>query len=72
MKKCDDQVMNSWITNVKNTVYHLNTAGVTIIDEDIILTLSARLPDSYPMLDNLSPNELMLPNIITHLLNEGV
>jgi gag-polypeptide of LTR copia-type len=69
MKKCDDQVMNSWVAKVKNTAYRLDAAGVVIIDEDIILTLTARLPDSYSTvivtLDNLAPNELTLPNVTT-------
>jgi gag-polypeptide of LTR copia-type/Zinc knuckle len=76
MKKRDDQVMNSWIAKVKNTVYRLDAAGVAIIDEDIILTLTAGLPDLYSTLIvtlvNLSLNELMLPNVITRLLNEEV
>ena len=76
MKKCDNQVMNSWIVDVKNTAYHLDAAGVTIIDEDIILTLTAGLLELYAtlivMLSNLPPNELMLSNVITHLLNEEV
>jgi hypothetical protein len=60
----------------KYCVYRLDAAGVAIIDEDIILTITAGLLDLYSMLivtlDNLSPNELTLPNIITHLLNEEV
>ena len=76
MKKGDNQVMNSWIADMKNTAYHLNAAGVTIIDEDIILTLTAGLLESYPTLivtlDNLPPNELTLSNVITRLLNEEV
>ena len=75
-RKLDNQVMNSWIANVKNTAYHLDAAGVTIIDEDIILTLTAGLLELYAtlivMLSNLPPNELMLSNVITHLLNEEV
>ena len=77
MKKGDNQVMNSWIADIKNPAYCLDdAAGVTIIDEDIILTLTAGLPELYVtlivMLDNFPPNELTLSNVITHLLNEGV
>ena len=47
-----------------------------IIDENIILTLTAGLPESYATLivrlDNLPPNELTLSNVITRLLNEEV
>ena len=61
---------------MKNTAYHLDTAGVMIIDEDIILTLTAGLPELYATLivtlDNLPLNELTLSNVITHLLNEEV
>ena len=46
-RKLDNQVMNSWIANVKNTAYHLDAAGVTIIDEDIILTLTSGLLELY-------------------------
>ena len=74
MKKGDNQVMNSWIANVKNTAYHLDAAGVMIIDEDIILTLTAGLLESYATLivtlNSLPMNELTLSNVISSLLNE--
>ena len=59
--------MNSWVANVKNTAYHLDAAGVMIIDEDIILILTARLLESYAMLIVMLDN---LSNVITCLLNE--
>ena len=66
--------MNSWIADVKNTAYCLDTAGVMIIDEDIILALTAGLLELYATLivtfDNLPLIELMLSNLITRLLNE--
>jgi gag-polypeptide of LTR copia-type/Zinc knuckle len=56
--------------------YRLDAAGAAVIDEDIILTLTAELPESYSTLivtlDHLSPNDLTLPNVITRLLNEEV
>ena len=67
MKKGDNQAMNSWVANVKNTAYHLDAAGVMIIDEDIILILTARLLESYAMLIVMLDN---LSNVITCLLNE--
>ena len=61
---------------MKNSAYRLDAAGVMIIDENIILTLTAGLPESYATLivrlDNLPPNELTLSNVITCLLNEEV
>jgi len=76
MQKREDQVMNAWISDVKNTAFHLESSGVAIIDEDIILALTAGLPESYSTfivtLDNLSADDLTLPNVITRLLNEEV
>jgi hypothetical protein len=76
MQKHEDQVMNSWISDVKNAAFHLESSGVAIIDEDIILALTAGLPESYSTfivtLDNLPTDDLTLPNVITRLLNEEV
>jgi hypothetical protein len=76
MQKHEDQVMNAWISDVKNAAFHLESSGVAIIDEDIILALTAGLPESYSTfivtLDNLSADDLTLSNVITRLLNEEV
>jgi hypothetical protein len=76
MCKHEDQVMSSWISDVKNVAFHLESAGVAIIDEDIILALTAGLPESYSSfivtMDNLPSAELTLLNIILHLLNKEV
>ena len=76
MHKDEAQVMSSWISDVKNAAFHLESAGVAIIDEDVILALTVGLPESYSSfivaLDNLPIKELTLPNVITRLLNEEV
>ena len=76
MQKHEDQVMNAWISDVKNSVFHLKSSGVAIIDKDVILALTAGLSESYSTfivtLNNLPANDLTLPNGITRLLNEEV
>ena len=76
MQKHEDQVMNPWIFDVKNAAFHLKSSGVAIINEDVILALTARLLESYSTfivtLDNLPADDLTLPNVITCLLNEEV
>ena len=68
--------MNSWISNVKDTEFQLEATGVSIINEDIILALSAGLPEQYSTfivaLDGIPPNELTLLNVVTWLLNKEV
>ena len=75
MQKREDQVMNAWISDVKNAVFRLKSSGVAI-DENIILTLTAGLPESYltfiVALDSLPTDQLTLPNVVTRLLNEEV
>ena len=68
--------MSAWISNVKNVAFDLEAAGVSLIDEDVILALTAGLLDDYSTfivaLDSLSPSDLTLSNIITWLLNKEV
>jgi hypothetical protein len=74
MQKREDQVMSTWISDVKNAAFRLESSGVAIIDEDIILALTAGLPESYSTfivaLDNLLTDQLTLSNVVTRLLNE--
>ena len=76
MRKCDDQPMVSWISDVKNAAFQLEATGVTIIDEDVILALTEGLPESYSTfivaLDSIPADDLTLDIIITRLLNEEV
>jgi hypothetical protein len=76
MRKRDDEPMSSWISSVKNAAFHLETAGVSLIDEDVILALTEGLPDTYSglivALDTIPPNDLTLANVITRLLNEEI
>lgn len=55
---------------------HLEAAGVSLIEEDIILTISPGLPEEYlafiVALDSIPPNEFILSNVTTQLLNEEV
>ena len=68
--------MNSWVSNIKNIVFQLESAGVPVIDEDIILALTEGLPDTFSMLivalDSIPPHDLDLSSIVTQLLNEEV
>ena len=76
MTKRSDQAMSDWISGVKNAAFQLEAAGVAVIDEDIILALTAGLPEEYSTfivtLNGIPPGELTLPNIVTRLLNEEV
>jgi hypothetical protein len=76
MRKHDDQPMSSWISNVKNAAFQLESAGVPVIDEDIILALTEGLPDTFSTLivalDSIPPHDLDLTSIVTRLLNEEV
>ena len=68
--------MVSWISDVKNAAFQIEAAGVTIIDEDVILALTEGLPESYSTfsvtLDSIPADDLTLDIIITCLLNEEV
>ena len=76
MQKHEDQVMDAWISDVKNTAFHLGSSGVAIINEDIILALTDGLLESYSTfivtLNNILADDLILLNVITYLLNEDV
>ena len=66
--------MSSWVSDVKNAVLQLESAGVPVIDEDIILALTEGLPDVFSMLiaalDSILPHDLDLSNVVTWLLKE--
>ena len=76
MCKWDDQPIVSWVSDVKRAAFQLEAAGVSTINEDIILALTEGLPDSFSTfivtLDSLPPSELTLDNVIMRLLNEEV
>ena len=76
MQKHKDQGMTAWISDVKNAAFYLKSSGVAIIDEDVILALTAGLLESYSTfivtLNDLPANDFTLSNVITHLLNEEV
>ena len=42
--------MSGWISSVKNAAFHLENAGVSLIDEDVILALTEGLPETYSSL----------------------
>ena len=46
MRKCDDQPIISWVSDVKKVAFQLEAAGVATIDEDIILDPTR--PDATP------------------------
>ena len=68
MKMKDGQRMASWISDVKGVVFHLQQIRVLVPDEDIILTLTNRLPPSYEhlvlTLDSTPSNPFNLDYII--------
>ena len=68
--------MSGWISSVKNAAFHLENAGVSLIDEDVILALTEGLPETYSSLivalDSIPPNDLTLANVVTRLLNEEI
>ena len=76
MRKHDDQPMSSWVSDVKNAAFQLESTGVPVIDEDIILALTEGLPDAFSTLivtlDSILPHDLDLTNVVTWLLNEEV
>jgi len=69
MCKQDDQPIVSWVSDVKKVAFQLEAAGVSTIDEDIILALTEGLPQSFSTfiiaLDSLPPGELTLDNVVT-------
>ena len=74
MHKQDNQPVISWVLDM--AAFQLEAAGISIIDEDIILALTKGLPESFSVfiiaLDSLPPSELTLDNVVTRLLNEEV
>ena len=68
--------MSSWVSGVENSAFQLESAGVPVIGEDIILALTEGLPEPFStlivMLDSIPPHDLDLTNVVTRLLNEEV
>ena len=68
--------MSSWVSDVKNAAFQLESSGVPVIDKDIILALTEGLPDTFSMptvaLDSIPLHDLDLTNVITQHLNEEV
>jgi hypothetical protein len=64
MKMKDDQRMASWIADVKGVVFQLSQIGVTLPDEDTILSLTNGLPPSYgPLVLTLDSTPLEIFNL---------
>lgn len=70
----EGQGMESWIGEVRALSNRLKGIDVAVTDEDIIVVLTAGLPDSYsPVVvafDNIDPKTLTVDFVITRLLNE--
>ena len=68
--------MSSWVSDIKNAVFQLESTGVPVIDESIILALTEGLPDALftliVALDSIPLHYLDLSNVVTWLLNEEV
>jgi hypothetical protein len=69
-----NQSMESWIGKVRGLANRLQAIDVKILDEDIIVVLTAGLPSSYtPVVisfDAIDNSKLTLDFVITRLLNE--
>ena len=74
MKKRADQPMSQWVAEVRNLAQRLHGIGVTVDDEDIILTLTMGLLAAYDTfvvtLDATPAQELDLYEVISRLLNK--
>jgi gag-polypeptide of LTR copia-type len=70
----EGQTMESWIGEVHACARHLENVDIKVSDEDMIVVLTAGLPDSYtPIIitfDALNPKKLTLDFVINRLLNE--
>jgi gag-polypeptide of LTR copia-type len=70
------QTMESWIGEVHAHACQLENIDIKVSDEDMIVVLTAGLPDSYtPIIitfDALDPEKLTLNFVIHCLLNEEV
>ena len=68
------QSMEGWIGEVRTRARRLEGVNVKVSDEDIIVVLTAGLPDTYtPVIisfDGIEPEKLTLDFVITRLLNE--
>ena len=68
--------MSGWISNVKNVAFHLEAAGLSLVDEDDILALTTELSEKYSTfivaLDSSLPDDLTLLIVVTQLLNEEI
>ena len=70
----ESQTMESWIGEVRAHARCLENNDIKVSDEDMIIILTAGLPDSYtPIIitfDALDPEKLTLDFVINRLLNE--
>ncbi|OJA10711.1 hypothetical protein AZE42_13161 [Rhizopogon vesiculosus] len=68
--------MSAWISRVKGMALDLEDIGVTVDDEDRILTLTTGLNKSYDSfvisLDSTATADLTFNHVVNHLLNEDV
>lgn len=73
-RKGDDQSMQAWVTEVRRLAQLLESAGVDVDDEDVILVLTMGLPETYSpvvvSLDATHPDVLTVDFVIARLLNE--
>jgi len=67
----ESQSMESWIGNIRSRARRLEIVDVKVSDEEIIVVLTAGLPQTYStVVDALDPDKLTLDFVITRLLNE--
>ena len=73
--KHDDQPLSSWVSDIKNTAFQLESTRVSVINEEIILSLTEGLPNACSILIvalDIPLHDLSLSNVVTQLLNEEV
>jgi hypothetical protein len=73
-KKNNFEAMQAWIGRIRALAFCLEEAGIVVLEQDIILSLTMGLPPSYDAViinfDSTPPELLTLNHVITRLLNE--
>ncbi|KZT09798.1 uncharacterized protein LAESUDRAFT_646478 [Laetiporus sulphureus 93-53] len=72
--KGPDEVMSAWIERVKKMATDLESTGVKVEEEDMVLGLTMGLGEHYDQLivtlDSIPPEQLTVANVTVRLLNE--
>lgn len=72
MKKASSQQMADWISSVKTQAFTMTNTGITVVPEDIIMTLVDGLPASFSTtvqsIGNLPQDQLTIDHVCSMLL----